>query len=557
MARQRDERGAYALMTGLLAIFLMGIMAVSVDIGNAMARKSDVQGQADFAALAAGSELTGNSGTIPAAVLTAVMDSINENQPVNRNGACVSDTESCIQSTDQLTNGDLTDGEVHWANGGLEVVTPHEQVDYGFAGVLGFESKDVLGRATVRIGSPGSPVPFYATPSCGYGIQTLKDNSGGLSLSVTVPPLYDPAEADTTNPNGKVSDVTPDQIALDATGIEVTVLGTGMTNVTDVGFFNSNKTAPTVVTPTSKTATQVKAIVPASVTAVEDVWYVRVRIAGKWSARLEAASLQIGSAVLQCDPGSTSGNFGTLDLPGWGLNQNSDIAMNIAKGLKPPLSLAKYPDPIPTGLCPLADPRTIYAKTAPYFANTNCADTQPGLRSVAVTPGFLTGVGAEKGKLDKNTSPECTAVGRPNRGTLVGFAPGVNDDLLTCYFTNTTTSIATIASPSYSGDAVLDASIYQSPRFVWVPLLAYDPAGTKTMPIIGFRPGFITDQPTGATRGNNLTTSETTNGLVMKNGSLRAIRVIFFDEDALPSSSPGGALIDYLGVGPRIIQMIN
>ena len=108
MARQRDERGAYALMTGLLAIFLMGIMAVSVDIGNAMARKSDVQGQADFAALAAGSELTGNSGTIPAAGLTAVMDSINENQPVNRNGACVSDTESCIQSTDQLTNGDLT-----------------------------------------------------------------------------------------------------------------------------------------------------------------------------------------------------------------------------------------------------------------------------------------------------------------------------------------------------------------------------------------------------------------------------------------------------------------
>ena len=122
--KARDERGAYALLTAILAILLVSIAALAVDIGNAVARQSDVQGQADFAALAAGSQLSGNSGTIPTAVLDAARDSMNENQPVNRFGACISTTKSCVQSIAQLTNGNLTDGEVRWANGGLQVITP-------------------------------------------------------------------------------------------------------------------------------------------------------------------------------------------------------------------------------------------------------------------------------------------------------------------------------------------------------------------------------------------------------------------------------------------------
>ena len=54
---KRDERGAYALLTAILAIVLMSIAALAVDIGNAVARKSDVQGQADFAALAGAAQL--------------------------------------------------------------------------------------------------------------------------------------------------------------------------------------------------------------------------------------------------------------------------------------------------------------------------------------------------------------------------------------------------------------------------------------------------------------------------------------------------------------------
>lgn len=553
----RDESGVYALLTAIMAVLLITVAAMAVDIGNAVARKSDVQGQADFAALAAASELTTSSGSIPTEVLDAVRVSMNENQPTNRNGACVSTTESCVTSNGQLIDADLTNGEVRWGNGGLEVITPQEKVDYGFAKVMGYNSTNVTGRATVGVFSPGSPSPFYATPACGYGIQTLKDNSGGLSLDVTVPPLN--ADSDTNNANLSSGTVNPSQVALNASGVEVTVTGTGsgMPNVTAVGFFRSD---PGVLVSApingSATSSQVKATVPDAVTAVEDVWYIRVKIGTQWSSRADARPFQVGEAVLQCDPGSTSGNFGTIDLPGWGLNTNDDIAKNIAAGLKPPLTLTKYPDPIPAGFCSTSDSRTVYSKNGPYKANTNCAETQPGLRSTAVTPGYLTGVDSTKGRLDKNTSSRCIAAGRSTRGALTGFGAGVNDDVLTCFFTDSSTSIATIASPSYAGPAVLDSSIYDSPRFVWVPLFSFDPGGTKLMHITGFRPGFITDQPTGATGGNKLTTNETENGLVMKNGSLRAIRVIFFDEDALPTKS-GGTITDYFGVGPRIIRMID
>ena len=78
---KRDERGAYALLTAILAIVLMSIAALAVDIGNAVARKSDVQGQADFAALAGAGQLgTQAAGTIPTAVLDAV-PALHEREP--------------------------------------------------------------------------------------------------------------------------------------------------------------------------------------------------------------------------------------------------------------------------------------------------------------------------------------------------------------------------------------------------------------------------------------------------------------------------------------------
>ncbi len=91
-----------------------------------------------------------------------------------------------------------------------------------------------------------------------------------------------------------------------------------------------------------------------------------------------------------------------------------------------------------------------------------------------------------------------------------------------------------------------------------MPKIKTDPTGTKWMPIIDFVPAFITDQPTGASRQVPIVTGSTDNGLVVENPQkLRAIRVFFFDFDALPTPPDGTPLQDYFGAGPKVITMVN
>ena len=78
------------------------------------------------------------------------------------------------------------------------------------------------------------------------------------------------------------------------------------------------------------------------------------------------------------------------------------------------------------------------------------------------------------------------------------------------------------------------------------------------MPIIDFVPAFITDQPTGASKQVPLVTGATDNGLVVENPQkLRAIRVFFFDFDALPDAGGRHAAPGLLRGRPKVITMVN
>ncbi len=112
---------------------------------------------------------------------------------------------------------------------------------------------------------------------------------------------------------------------------------------------------------------------------------------------------------------------------------------------------------------------------------------------------------------------------------------------------------------SYNGtQPLLTQDIWKSPRLLIVPKIQTDPNGTKWMPIVDFVPAFITDQPTGASRQYPLVTGSTDNGLVVEHPKkLRAIRVFFFDMDALPAPADGTPLQDYFGSGPKIVTMVN
>ena len=146
----------------------------------------------------------------------------------------------------------------------------------------------------------------------------------------------------------------------------------------------------------------------------------------------------------------------------------------------------------------------------------------------------------------------CQSLGRPVRGIR-----NENADVLSCFLKNDVLKLSDTVA--YSGsDSLFIQDIWKSPRFMLVPKLQADPSGTKWMPVSGFVPAFITDQPTGASRLNPLVASTTDNGLVVEHpNKLRAIRVFFFDMDALPTPPDGVPLQDYIGSGKKIVNLVD
>jgi hypothetical protein len=181
--------------------------------------------------------------------------------------------------------------------------------------------------------------------------------------------------------------------------------------------------------------------------------------------------------------------------------------------------------------------------------NTNCLLSVTGLKANPAYDGFLKNPG---GKLLTDTSPACLAAGRPVRGPL-----NENSDVLSCFLKNNTLKLSDAVS-YHGSDRLFTQDLWSSPRFLLVPKLDHDPTGTKWMPITGFVPAFITDQPTGASKQNPLVTGDTDNGLVVEHPKkLRAIRVFFFSMDALPPPPDGVDLQDYIGSGKKVVTLVN
>ena len=76
------------------------------------------------------------------------------------------------------------------------------------------------------------------------------------------------------------------------------------------------------------------------------------------------------------------------------------------------------------------------------------------------------------------------------------------------------------------------------------------------LPEIDFRPAFITDQGNAATKSTLPTAS---NGLTYtsNNKGIESVQVVFFNWKALPLDANGGVIGPYLGVGPKIPQLID
>jgi hypothetical protein len=605
--RRPDERGAVAIFYALVAVMLMGIAALAVDLGNGISRKSDVQGQADFAALAAGAQLgTETSGTVPTAVLQAAMDQLNSNRVLNDNGTCRAQAP-CVASTAVLTNGNLADGEVRFCSGlntpaagcrksGLQVVAPQAKVDFGFAGIFGVSSIEVEGTATVGNFSPVGTLPMYAVSGCDYGRQTLTDPANGQGTPLTVPTLAFPAD----NNGAVLNALAPPQVPKDAVGVNLAITVTGPDHVNSVGFFRPASLGPPVVTgapeivpivqgPSNPTVpvdgnnnfqTVINVTIPTTVTAIEDVWWVRVFSGpgaaaahqNKWSLNTGALPLRIGATVLECGQGSSGGNFGTLSLERTDVSSvNDQLAMNIID-LQAPTSMKANTDPAISFLnsqCFEGVPSSVGHDVAVITdlpnpgqsPGTNCVSTDTGLPASAATSGLITGIGSTKGRLrDKPTASGCSPTGGSNNAaiTLQSTTYSVNNDTLSCFLTGNH-NLQEITSANYNSGSALSEDIFNSPRFFYVPVLKQEPisGGSNRYWIIDFRPAFLTDEVVASTStrsGADTATSE--NGIHIEQNQIKSIKVLFFNIAALPDRTDG-AVQDYIGVGPRILRLVD
>ena len=294
---------------------------------------------------------------------------------------------------------------------------------------------------------------------------------------------------------------------------------------------------------------------PNAVASYQDVWWIRVhrQSTNTWSARSEARPLLVGEVTLSCDPNSSSGNFGSIDIP-WGGNDLQDLEKNIKDGIRPGTTLRKWTaTPVPgANVCQtLPSPPSVTSTDTLGRENTNCLQSVTGLKANPAYDGYLKN---PDGKLLVDTSDTCQALGRPARGPY-----NENSDVLSCFLEDRPVPLKLSDVVGYTGtDPLFTQEIWESPRFMIVPKIESDPSGTKWMPIIDFVPAFITDQPTGASKQVPIVTGATDNGLVVENPQkLRAIRVFFFSWNALPNPPDGTPLQDYLGAGDKVITMVN
>lgn len=587
----RDERGAVAILFALMAVLLLSVAALATDIGNAVARRTATQTQADFAALAAVSKLDGPTvaGATPSAtVVDTVRDSLNANQPQDDARSCWrTSPPSCVTSA-HLTDGNLANGEVRFTDVGLQVVSPQAWVDFGFAEVFGSSGTNVSSRATVNVYSGGKRVmPAYGVSGCDYGRQTLSDPARGQTTSIA-PVLAHPSDVNATDLVGPPaltdsSGATVNSLTPNSTGNLLTLTGSKWKDTRRVGFFLDGTTtvveqptfwlsgdvARTPLAPyTNNPSSTVQLAIPDSVAQTEGVWYVRVfngaADTSQWSPVNEAPSFRVGAAVLECASGSTTGNFGALRFPRTDVGPNDYLAMNIATGAQKPLTPTVHrwavDNPALAGVC-VHEVNGAVVSDVPnriLRRGTNCVGTDPGLPANAATRGLITGIGTVPGMLTTgSTRTACDPLGGSSNRTarLNNRDYSFNNEVLSCYLTDTTTTLASISTSAYNGPAVLDKAIFSSPRFIYVPVLADEASGASdNISIIDFRPAFITDEALNATKGTRTATAE--NGVRIERNDVTQMTVIFFNIKALPNDSDV-PLIDFLGVGEPITRLVD
>lgn len=549
ITRKRDERGATVILVAVLAVSLLVVSAFAVDMGQVYAKRSALQSNVDMAVLAAAAHIDG-SDTCTAEAVAAATDYLTK--PEN-----AVDGQHAVDLGGGVNDGD---GFINCDGWRVELTAPAADAPFGFGQLAGVDGVEVPAFAAAEIKSPSSSysLPMYAVSGCDYGSQQISDppSSGG---NATAPTDLEPDTQQHNNVEFTITTPSPAEVPAGTTSQTMVLTATNSANanfnfagVTAVGFTKTTgehyQVAGGLISSiTAGTITGVP--VPSEVLAASGVWWVRVYKDNKWSDGDGGIKAFTVGDLLFCN-GSISGNFGTINIARSDANPGSWVSMNIIRGIEPTLSI--YPGTsCDDGVAP--------AVTSEHNPNdgTNCLGTDPGFPNQEATDGLIQGVGSTSGRLDKDTTGNCSRGGDGSRttGTPGPKSVNLNDDLLTCFIIDGS-SIQNVVDGT---PEILSADIFKSPRFFQLPVIPVEATNGSSnwYPIIDFRPGFITSQTTAATNASPGTV-DTYNGVVFQSGHVESLRVILFDEASLPEFAPAvGGEGEYTGSGTKVIVLVD
>lgn len=543
--RHRNDTGAIAIMMALLAVVLFGIGAIVVDVGQAWAKRSLLQTNVDLAALAAAAELDGDANCQDARVVNEYSEA--------RDYLTKPENAVPSQETADLTGSSTdADGFIDCEPWKVSLWAPHASVEPGLARVFSDDDIVVPAFAAAGVSSPKTSVwPVYAVAGCDMGPQTLIDPASGHTTAIV--PVLDPPSTTANNP--RLDGIGPSNRTDLNVAVTISLSGNQLNGVTKVGFTREEPPVDVggheevTLSPANSVNGSIAAVaVPENVYKTEAVWWIRVyKPSVGWSNASSAQAFLVGDPVLRCNAGSTSGNFGVVNLPnsletgGW-----QQTATNIANGIQ--YDLQTYPT-APNGPNPCASESVAVTVDDASEDPVNCLTTQSttGIATNAITAGLITGDGISvPGLLDADNSELCGG----SRWNPSGSYPAINDDRIDCFLNGHSISEVSQYNLPASLEGVIDQAILESPRFMWVPVFSVvaGPGGSMSYAIQDFRPAFLTGADTSTKH----------NGIELASSGVISLEVVFFNSKALPESiAPGGGTMPYLGVGPKIISLVE
>lgn len=569
MRRTRaSERGTVAIIVAISATMLFGLAALGVDLGAAYARKRDIQTQADLAALAAAAYLP-RTASSQSDIEQAATDYALENEVAGQ------DTSLWDFSDPDPGNGYIE----YVSDTKLRLFAAPSRVDFWLAPAAGLsDGANVSAVAAAEIVSPGKALPFFISTGCGWGQQTILDQTAGPP----VPPGYEPNLTPTSNPPAaaRIDSISPTSTPNDPTPLvtmTVTAVGAnGMNNVNAIGFTQENSaTAHYEVTAPVITGNTATVVVPTEVTSADDtIWWVRLRQGNqnRWSDSDNAKPFVVGNptglASPSCDS-KNSGNFGSLELSRDAGTPSTFLVENMALGIQHALEQYPEPRPAPPEYCS-GKPEAV---TDPYPSPPNpslalnCLETDTGSDlAQEATDAFITGTAQGSpprlSGLDHPTRAGCDPDGGEDEREFPAI-PGspINDDVLSC-FIKPGYDVGDVTKENGAPDDVISADIFDSPRFFWIPVLVADPSsgGAGSYAIVDFRAVFVTDQPDDATWDSPQ--ADPQNGIEMSSNGMQIekIKIRAINPRSLPPFSAGlgpDNTIPYLGSGTKIVRLVE